>query len=379
MLFWQMLLGVRLIIKNITGDYSSTVKIHKLLGKYGTIFVLIHPFLESYSYAQNLVFTLPDFTTEFGRQITVGRAAFFMAATIWLTSAIIRKSMKYRPWIYLHYLSYPIMFFVFLHARELGTFLNTIPFIKLYFYLLMAGYLVVMAVKAYAVLNFDKKTFKLSKVVKSDGNIFAYTLQPINKRILFLPGQFAYIKTHFFGESHPFSVTEYNEKTGELVFGIKATGKFTNKITSLKRGHVFYLDGPHGKFTLEGQNNEPKILIAGGIGITPFIELVKRFGDKNTYLFYSNPFLKNAIYRSEVKKILKNNYFDVITKENIKDEKVINGRLTYKAIEMAVGKNLLNKSRIFICGSPSFNEGIKKMLLDSGVNKNKIFIEDFGF
>src|SRR5690606_23602977 len=110
-------------------------------------------------------------------------------------------------------------------------------------------------------------------------------------------------------------------------------GKFTNHLESIKVGDTIYVDGPYGVFTREAQNDQPKVIIAGGIGVTPFVELVDRFGNEKTYMFYANKMLEDAVNRDMFKEELGENYKDVVSREKVKNEPVIEGRLSVEAFK----------------------------------------------
>lgn len=134
-----MTIGNRNIFKIITPHYPSLLKFHIFLGIYGTLLVLIHPILQIYTYGSVLLFTFPDFANNFQKFISLGRIALLLFLVIWITS-IFRKKMKYKWWLFIHYLSYVLVFFVFIHALGIGTYINHFPLIKAYWLVLFAIY-----------------------------------------------------------------------------------------------------------------------------------------------------------------------------------------------------------------------------------------------
>jgi 3-phenylpropionate/trans-cinnamate dioxygenase ferredoxin reductase subunit len=171
---------------------------------------------------------------------------------------------------------------------------------------------------------------------------------------------------------------EFDEKSGRIAFGIKSVGKYTNQLAELNIGKKLYIEGPYGVFTKEAQNDEPKVVIAGGIGITPFVELVRRYSNEKTHLIYANRTLKNAVRRNEFKKELKANYVDVISEEKIK-EPAIHGIVDKGTLQKLLPKDAFAESKFFICGPPLFMAAIVKSLQDFGVQKDRIFLEEFSF
>lgn len=214
-------------------------------------------------------------------------------------------------------------------------------------------------------------------MIQKKDNITVYTFEPVSKSLKPHTGQFIYIKPYFFGESHPFSVLEYDKKTGLIKFAIKKVGRFTKLLQEMAIQSIVYFDGPYGVFTKEGQNDIPKVIFAGGIGIVPFYELIKNFGRTNTILFYSNKKLEDALYRDNFVKFLGSHYLEVITKEQVNDKFVIKSRLTEDIVKKYINKDYLDKGNFFICGSPSFIAGISSILKSIGVPKTRVFVEEF--
>jgi DMSO/TMAO reductase YedYZ heme-binding membrane subunit len=137
LLFWQFILGIRVIVRYVTPDYAWINRLHLWLGKYGVIVVFMHPILTSLSYNTNL-FLLFDLSSRFGIYLTIGRTALILLTAVWLTSAIFRKRLAFKPWKYVHYLSYPALFFALIHASEIGTYLNSYTPLQTIWYMLYA-------------------------------------------------------------------------------------------------------------------------------------------------------------------------------------------------------------------------------------------------
>jgi predicted ferric reductase len=223
------------------------------------------------------------------------------------------------------------------------------------------------------------KKFELVEKEEVAEGIFTYRLKPLGGRIIPKAGQYCHIQRHPFGEAHPFTVMESDFSTGVLTFGIKVDGKYSKALSEMKVGTRVSLDGPYGVFTLEGHDSEPKLVIAGGIGVTPFVDLIRRFGDAQTYMFYANRLLNLAVRRDLFKKVLDGRYWDVLDKESREGENVIQGRLTPELLNSTLPTKFLDKAEVFICGPKPFYNAYRKMLLSMEVPVTRIHYEEFGF
>lgn len=384
LLLWQLILSNRFIMRRVTPDYISSVKLHIFLGVYGFFFVFTHPILEMLSYGQGLVFLLvPQIFTEFGRHVSLGQGAFYLYLIVWLSSAIWRDKISYRVWRYVHYLGAPVLLLVFLHAREIGSYLQSYLWLELYWYFLMGVYLVYGVFRATQFfLNYGRKAYRLVDKESNDSGVTTFVLEPagINKQPLAPEiGQFCFIKLDLMSESHPFTVMNYDQQSEQLSFGVKEVGMYTNQLAKTKVGQTLYVDGPYGVFTQEAQNDEPKVIIAGGIGVTPFVDLVSNYANEQTYMFNANRYLSDAVHRSLFVKKLGKRYVDLISRENLKDEQVFNGRINQQVIADTLPTEILQEARFFVCGSPGFTDKVLQTLQSLEVDQERIYWEEFSF
>jgi predicted ferric reductase len=98
----------------------------------------------------------------------------------------------------------------------------------------------------------------------------------------FGPGQFAWIKlaqAPYSLTEHPFSFASSAERPERPAFTIKSLGDFTERVAELEPGTPVLLDGPHGSFR-EALPDAGFVLVAGGIGITPAMSLLRTLADR---------------------------------------------------------------------------------------------------
>ena len=80
---------------------------------------------------------------------------------------------------------------------------------------------------------------------------------------------------------------------------------FKNRLKALQPGDPAEIDGPNGMMVLHADAGRPAVFIAGGIGITPFVSMLRdarhrRLGHRIT-LFYSNRLSTGAAFLAELK------------------------------------------------------------------------------
>ncbi len=118
---------------------------------------------------------------------------------------------------------------------------------------------------------------RISKIIKNErlSSSFFHLVIDYNGREP-LPGQFYRIKTNMF-IPRPFSVMNFDGKY--LHFLYKVQGRGTSFLSNLTPGYNLFFTGPHGN-GVESMDGESVLIIAGGVGIAPFIYLKKYFKDK---------------------------------------------------------------------------------------------------
>lgn len=138
------------------------------------------------------------------------------------------------------------------------------------------------------------KQFKYAEVVDnsqiSKQGIFQLVISDAKS---ILPGQFynLYIDDKSLLLPRPISVSESTQNLTKFVY--RVVGKGTEKLAQLKNGDKIKILGPLGNGFSLPDHKATSIIIGGGVGIAPLLELTKQIkGEKHVYLgFDESPFL----------------------------------------------------------------------------------------
>jgi predicted ferric reductase len=124
----------------------------------------------------------------------------------------------------------------------------------------------------------------------------------------FSPGQFGWLTV--FGSpfkltGHPFSFSSSAAVAdGRVEMTIRKLGDFTSAIDKVPVGQRVYLDGPYGAFTIDRNPADMHVLIAGGIGITPMMSIVRTLADRGdtrpVILLYGSRDWDSITFREEL-------------------------------------------------------------------------------
>jgi ferredoxin-NADP reductase len=211
------------------------------------------------------------------------------------------------------------------------------------------------------------------------------------KPLSFKPGQYAVISFKQKGRPTParcFSIVNSPTTNGIIQCSIRIKGRFTNAVSSLKEGDVVNIGGPFGGFVFDEDRDRDMVLIAGGIGITPFMSMIQYATNNkltnNITLIYNCSDQNDIPFYEQLIDIEKRNpYFKIVFSiskgpiDRFSGYIVKSGRINPEIIEQAVNGSYRNKT-FFICGPTAFMNAVTDILFDKGVSEDKIMIEAFG-
>lgn len=225
-----------------------------------------------------------------------------------------------------------------------------------------------------------KAVIEKIKPIKDDINEYTFKFIKPNK-VSYKAGQFILIKIQDNPEMYrAYSIASYNEDSSRLSIGIKKMkdGYGTSIIfKNFKEGDTVELEGPMGNELIIDKLAEKVVLVAGGIGITPFKAIVKDLIKNNDKikefkLIYGANYANEFIYDEEFSKLqTESDKFEYIKvaafDENWKGKK---GFVTDVMKEMD-----LTDYKIYMCGPPPMTNASIKLLKDMNISEEEINYE----
>lgn len=204
----------------------------------------------------------------------------------------------------------------------------------------------------------------------------------------FLPGQYATLSFpgHVAIKSErSFSIASSASRRDTLQFGIRITGRYTDALRYLVAGDDVAVRLPFGSFTIDPEIDQSIVFLAGGIGVTPFLSIIRTAADthlpNDLRMIYSVRSLEDAPFLQELQSLEKKNpHFKLITavseKTESADRSIVEGRITQNLIESVSGNSTWDKS-FFICGPHPFMKTMEKYLSVFQVPQARIRTEKF--
>ena len=198
----------------------------------------------------------------------------------------------------------------------------------------------------------------------------------LNKPTNFIAGQ--YMSLIVPGSTPaPFSIASSPEEHDMIELGIEITGgPHTSKIKELKEGDHVTLRGPFGTFTMQG---EKKVCyLAGGVGITPFMSMLRWIRDTHqtteATLFYSCKVKEQFLWREELEQMTKTHtnikVVLTVTRDDPPDWHHEKGRINADMIKGFLPDYL--EHTFYSCGPPALISAMFELLRSMGVSDDRL-------
>jgi len=372
-----------LIISGDTARFFDRVfgmdKIIKFQRKFAlitSIFVIAHPLFFMLSSGNYFNYLIPNFAV---LPLALGVISLYLYVIVMVSSALYKR-ISYNVWQYIHIFTYILFGFSLYHAFYLGSDSGNWLLKVIYLILLAAVALGAVYRTNYKLKQRRRGKFYVEGVKRETKDVFTLALKP-EKKFSFQAGQFCFLRLNQakLYARHPFTIVS-SPGEAALCFIVKIQGRFTRALSELKPGDEIIVDGPFGVFTVKNRAKD-LVLIAGGVGLAPFISLIRdRLAAATTQqvvLLYGAKTEVDLIYRQELDGI-KQSWFKKVYILNDHSSGLAAGEIGYinqDIIEKYV-KNISN-SLFYICGPETMKVSLKKILAKLKVSRKNIIIEDF--
>lgn len=233
-----------------------------------------------------------------------------------------------------------------------------------------------------------RRPYRVAELRRERGDTTTLVMRPDGHAgFRFTPGQFGWLTvwgSPFRITGHPFSFSSSAAaEDGRVEMSIRNLGDFTSRVAAIPLGKRVYLDGPYGAFTI-GNPADMHVLIAGGVGITPMMSMIRTLADRGdarpVILLYGSKDWDSITFREEME--------------------ALQGRLDLKVVHVLanppadwsgesgfISAELLRRHlpapfdahEYFICGPGPMMDAIEKTLGGLGVPISKYHSERYSF
>ncbi|WP_336926939.1 2Fe-2S iron-sulfur cluster-binding protein [Altererythrobacter palmitatis] len=234
---------------------------------------------------------------------------------------------------------------------------------------------------------------KVAHIMRETPTIETYRLvEPLTGRLPFdfLPGQFLQVEVELepgktARRSYTIASSPSQRAYVELTVKREEHGAVSRYLHDhVETGDFLKLTGPFGKFTFTGSDADSIVLIAGGVGITPMMSVLRYLTDiawpGDIFFVYGARSPDEFVFREEIERLerLHERLHVFATMQDATGAEWVGptGMITKEALAEAV-PNLANR-RIHLCGPPRMMAAVRGLLVELGVPEAQIHSEAFG-
>ena len=233
-----------------------------------------------------------------------------------------------------------------------------------------------------------RRPYRITEVRKERGETSTLVMQPEgHPGFRFRPGQFGWLTvwgSPFKITGHPFSFSSSAAVAdGRVEMSIRNLGDFTSQIHKVPVGRCVYLDGPYGAFTI-GNPADMHVLIAGGVGVTPMMSMIRTFADRGekrpVILLYGSKDWDSITFREELEALKERLNLTVV-------HVLANPPAGWTGEQGFIDAEMLKRHlpppfadhEYFICGPGVMMDAIEKALGEMNVPMSKYHSERYSF
>jgi predicted ferric reductase len=241
-------------------------------------------------------------------------------------------------------------------------------------------------VKLVKPLRLKRRPFTVAAVTPINYNTTGVELEvPAGVRFRYVPGQFAFLELYREGlpvEEHPFTLSSTPSRAGRISFSIKSSGDYTATISRTKVGDTARIDGPYGQFCHLIRGGQELVMIAGGVGITPILSMLRYMADaaerRRVTLVWGNRAERDMLFREELT-ALQAKLPQLAVHHVLSEQADWAGEKGF--VDEARLRRLLascdRKATVFLCGPPPMMKLVSAALRRIGFSRWRIHTERF--
>jgi len=174
------------------------------------------------------------------------------------------------------------------------------------------------------------------------------------------------------GEFHPFTLSRV-VPGGQLAIGVKALGPCTRRIQAMEAGVPARVQGPFGSF-LATPPTAPQYWVAGGIGITPFLAVLRAAGCfvQPIRLLYLYRHAEDGAFVAELESL-------AAAHPGFSLAAVATGDQWPDLAALVPAARDLTGVECWLCGPPGLVGAVGKVLRQRGVTARRLHFESYDF
>ena len=386
LLFYQLILVARLKVLDRVFSHPGLVRTHRLNAIAILLLACLHPVLVLKS---DNTLVIPLEMRYWPEWFGVGLLALIVvqfSSSRWRTDA----RMRFHRWMFLHrWLGFTVLGIVTVHILYVSETYSERGFPRNAVILLAVLLALLWLWIRSGWLRARKRPFSVTRVAPEGMSSVGIELRPVDKRpFRYVPGQFVIVSfqsNHISPEPHPFTLSSTPTRPEYLQMTVRTNGDWCRHVDRIAVGERAHVQGPFGRFShVFADPASEVIMIAGGIGITPMLSMLRFMVDRQDQraitLIWSNRSREHMVYPDELNELGEKltGFRSVLIFTGNSDEYLSTEGLNLEKLQsMLRGCN--RQAAIFVCGPEQMMVQIKNDLKRIGFEPRSIHTETFGF
>jgi predicted ferric reductase len=375
----QVALSARFRFADRAFGLDAVMQFHKGMAIFAALLLVAHPILICVSFGD---FSLLKFGA--GKEVNFGKAALVLLwLTIFFALAFRRLHVSYQIWRFLHKGAVVVVILGFTHGLLMADDFAAKG-------VTICAWSVVVAVaglflyRNLIVPMWGRQRFRVLSVEPQTHNTWTLTFQPERGGITpYRPGQFMFLQLRrkgFRAEQHPFTISSSPTREGVITATIKESGNYTKTIGQTAAQDTALIEAPFGRFSFVHHDAKQFLFIAGGVGITPIVSMLRFLGDmgdeRPVLLLYGSHAKRDIIFREELDKMPRHVNVVYLLSDPGEGGQGLRGHVTAQVIKENAGDGL-SQSNVYVCGPPPMMKAVLKALRTLSVSPRRIHYERF--
>lgn len=247
-----------------------------------------------------------------------------------------------------------------------------------------AGYLVLHSRIVRPLLG-RRHPYRVVEARPERGEATTLVLEPEgDDRLRFRPGQFIMLTL---GDSpvsmqqHPFSIASSAlQRRVELT--VSPAGDFTSGLAKVAPGTRGWIEGPYGCFTHDLDKCRGAVFIAGGVGITPIMSMLRTYRDRGAkiplVLLYGSKSWDEVIFREELERMQGAMQLGLVhvLQDAPSGWSGETGYMDAAMLERHLPKDG-GEFEYFICGPEPLMNAVEPLIIGRGISPRRVYSERF--
>ncbi len=318
-------------------------------------------------------------------QAAIGSVA---ALTALMITSIVRRRVRlsYVWWRVIHLLLGALaLVLAVVHTIGVGRYLMSGPAEWTLIALTVAGLGAIVVMRSRRLRRGSVRPYAVERVVTEQGGAVTLELRADGHGgQRFIPGQFAWLKLPDLRASlaeHPFSYSSSAEAFDRPSFTMKTQAGFSAKAAGFDPGTRLLVDGPHGSFRPRATSTGT-LLIAGGIGITPSMSILRTAADRGELrpylLVYGARSLDGVTFSADLEALRQRMNLTIVLVLSSPPPDWVGerGRINAGVLDRHLPADVRGW-QFMVCGSGPFVDGAMEALEAVGVPGERVHAERF--